>query len=285
MSFLLPNDNSYRAVKNWFLSQVANNPVAEPQEAFRWLVEEGLGYSFSRLLSEEKNFRFSEGDIRFLILSIKRIFEAVPLQYITGHTWFAGLKIRVSPQVLIPRPETEEMVQWLLSREKIPQALPMLDVGTGSGAIALAIKKEAPQACVTAIDISDEALLMARENAQMLGLDINLIRADIMDETFILDPWKIIVSNPPYVPRHEASTLAPPVRLHEPPGALFVPDDDPALFYKALFRKARPGHKMYVEFGPHQQDILETMARNFGANHFERRRDAQGHWRMAYIAF
>lgn len=285
MTLPLPTDNSYRTVKNWFLSQAYGNPVAEPLQAFRWLIEEGLGYSLGRLLAEEKTFRFSEGDIRFLIIAIKKIFEAVPLQYITGHTWFAGLKIRVTPQVLIPRPETEEMVQWLLSRERMPEGMRILDVGTGSGAIALAIKKEAPHTCVTGLDISDEALQIAHQNAQRLGLDIRLLMADILDPAFRLDPWEIIVSNPPYVPRHEADTLAPHVRLHEPPGALFVPNDDPALFYRTLLSKAHPGQKLYVEFGPYQEDILETLARSFGAYHFERRRDAQGNWRMASITF
>lgn len=281
----LPADNSYLVVKNWFLSQSAGNPVALPAQAFWWLVEEGLGYRKSHILAEEKNFRFTEGDIRYLILSLRKLRQAEPLQYITGHAWFAGLRIRVSPQVLIPRPETEELVQWLLGNEKPGDEAAVLDVGTGSGAIALAIKKQAPRASVTALDISDEALRVAHGNARVHTLDITLLQADVLDPSFSLSAWDIVVANPPYIPRRDAATLPPHVRLCEPSAALFVPDDDPALYYRELFLKARPGQVMYVEYGPHQQDVLLSLAYASGARTAERRRDAAGHWRMARITF
>lgn len=285
MALPLPSDNSYRTVKNWFLSLAEGNAVAEPREAFRWMLEEGLGYSLSRLLAEEKTFRFSEGDLRYFILALKQIQQGVPLQYITGHAWFAGLRLRVTPEVLIPRPETEELVEWFLGRENLPAGTTILDVGTGSGAIALAIKSQAPQTHVTGLDISDKALHIARYNALKLGVNIHLIKSDLFESSFTLDRWDFVISNPPYIPRHEADMLPSPVRLHEPHTSLFVPDEDPALFYRILFGKARTGQVMYVEFGFHQQELLEPLARSCGAQEFERRRDSQGHWRMARIVF
>ena len=154
-----------------------------------------------------------------------------------GHADFYGLRLSVSPDVLIPRPETEELVEEALRRIAGVEAPTVLDVGTGSGAVALALAHERPTATVFAADVSAEALAVARANAERLGLDVAFVRADALGPHFTRDvppAFDLVVSNPPYVPAGERAGLQPEVRDWEPGLALFVPDADPLRFYRAL---------------------------------------------------
>ncbi|PIF05876.1 MAG: protein-(glutamine-N5) methyltransferase, release factor-specific [Draconibacterium sp.] len=165
---------------------------------------------------------------------VKRLKEYEPVQYILGKTEFYGLKIRVSPAVLIPRPETEELVALVLQKN-IMEKPKILDLGTGSGCIALALKSRLKNATVTGVDISGDALEIARENAKLNGLDVCFLKGNMLKwRELSRGKYDIIVSNPPYVTEKEKTAMEPNVLNYEPSDALFVPDDDPLVFYRAV---------------------------------------------------
>ncbi|MCD6200378.1 MAG: peptide chain release factor N(5)-glutamine methyltransferase [Bacteroidales bacterium] len=167
---------------------------------------------------------------------LRQLKERMPVQYVLGETEFYGCRIRVSPAVLIPRPETEELVHELLhiaGEETVPFRI--LDIGTGSGCIAVALAKALPEAEIDASDVSEESLQLARENAKENGAIVHFFREDVLNPGHRPGvTYRYIVSNPPYVPESEKKSMQPEVVHYEPPGALFVPDDDPLLFYRAL---------------------------------------------------
>ena len=178
-----------------------------------------------------------------------------PVQYIIGNTWFCGLELKVTPDALIPRPETEELAEMVI-RENIQfqlQEISILDIGTGTGCLALALKKKFPYGLVEAIDNDPAALALSAENAAGNGLKIGFRKLDILDRTErdLLPGYQVIVSNPPYVTCSEKRLMKANVLNYEPHQALFVPDDDPLLYYKAIGDFAfkhliRPG-TLYVE--------------------------------------
>jgi len=172
---------------------------------------------------------------------LRQLKDHMPLQYILGETVFYGCRLRVSPHVLIPRPETEELVERVvrtLQKEKEP--FTVLDIGTGSGCIAVALARHLPRATLLATDISPGALETARENARLNGVQVRFFREDILHPaTAPAEKLRCIVSNPPYIPASEKDGMQPEVRDHEPLEALFVPDNDPLLFYRAIAGYAR----------------------------------------------
>lgn len=166
-----------------------------------------------------------------------------PVQYVTGYTEFMGLRLQVSPQVLIPRPETEQLVDVAL--ETVGRELPfrILDIGTGSGCIALAMKQAIPDADVTACDISRSALRIAKANATQNGLEIQCVAADLLATDFVSSVgsgYDLVIANPPYIPDHERSELPRMVRDYEPETALFC-GEDPLKFYRAISRHIADG--------------------------------------------
>jgi release factor glutamine methyltransferase len=184
-----------------------------------------------------------------------------PIQYITGKTWFMGEPYIVNEQVLIPRPETEELVDWVIEYAAIKgKALRILDIGTGSGCIAIAIKKALPEAIVSAIDISTSAIKIAEANAASLKADIEFIALDILNTAFLPGQYDVIVSNPPYIPMQEMKNMELQVTDHEPNIALFVPDEDPLVFYKAIARLAKlhlsPNGQLFFEIHYDQGDAM-----------------------------
>jgi release factor glutamine methyltransferase len=180
-----------------------------------------------------------------------------PIQHIIGHVDFCGCRIAVGPEALIPRPETEEMVSTLSGGLRPP--LNILDLCTGSGCIAIALKKAFPEAQVTAVDLSTPALDLARSNAAANNTDIRFLEADILSPAFSLSPstFHLITANPPYVRQSERALMQPNVLDHEPAMALFVPDDDPLLFYRAI---ARIAHQCLAPDGLLALEINETLA-------------------------
>ena len=159
-----------------------------------------------------------------------------PIQYIFGHTEWMGLDLRVTPATLIPRPETAELVEWILQVGDRDKPLRVLDIGTGSGCIAIALKKAAPHWQVTGLDISEEALAVAKENATRNKVEVNWLQADILSPiaNSSLPIADIIVSNPPYICNSEKKDMDARVLDYEPHSALFVPDTDPLLFYRQI---------------------------------------------------
>ncbi len=187
-----------------------------------------------------------------------------PIQYILGSQEFFGLELRVTPAVLIPRPETELLVEAVLARLPHDTPLRLVDVGTGSGAIAIALAHALPQAFVTAIDLSPQALALARENAAThhLADRITFLESDLLDAIAPELRFDAIVSNPPYIPNADASTLHPQVRDHEPAQALFAGPSGLELYARLIpqaFALLKPGNLLALEFGFGQRDALASL--------------------------
>lgn len=219
----------------------------EARAVARMLVEEKFGLSFTDIICGAVE-TLSDADKQWIEAAVKRLEQGEPIQYVLGWAWFAGLKFNVRSGVLIPRPETEWLVDNICAHPAPSngRSLRILDIGTGSGCIALSIKQRLPEAYVEAWDISTEALSIAADNARSLSLDIVLRQQDALNITpngnngAPNDPlfWDVIVSNPPYICERERADMARNVLEHEPSTALFVPDTDPLLFYRAITRYA-----------------------------------------------
>ncbi len=194
---------------------------------------------------------------------IEQLAAGRPVQYVTGTASFLGRRFAVREGVLIPRPETEELTAWILCEERNASAI--LDVGTGSGCIAATLAAELPHATVVAADLSEAALAVAAENCRALGVRVDLRRADALHDLAEVfpEPFDVIVSNPPYVPQRDRASMHPNVREYEPAEALFVPDDDPLCFYRAIARAGRrmlrPQGRLYFEIYHLYADTLRTL--------------------------
>lgn len=211
----------------------------------------GLG-KMDRIVYKDREL--TENQENLFSTSLEAMRRNEPVQYVTGTSWFYGMELRVTPDVLIPRPETEELAEWIIEDVKKAGTQPrILDIGTGSGAIPLAIKKKLPLAAVSAVDISEGALKIASGNAEKLSLDISFSRVDILDAeaTAALPVFDIIVSNPPYICEHERAGMQDQVLSYEPGIALFVPDHDPLRFYRRIgllaLEKLTAGGGLYFE--------------------------------------
>lgn len=213
-----------------------------------------------------------------------RLTEGEPVQYVLGRAEFSGRWFNVRPGVLIPRPETEELCAWITSDSKASGSPKVLDIGTGSGCIAITLQLNMPESKVTAWDISADALDVARENAQLLGANVNFVKQDALNAK-PEGEWDVIVSNPPYICEKEKKDMAVNVLEHEPHKALFVPDADPLLFYRAITRLAvqtlSKGGRLYFEINPIYADDTCRMMQAEGMTAVELRSDMYGKQRMA----
>lgn len=213
-----------------------------------------------------------------------RLTEGEPVQYVLGRAEFSGRWFDVRPGVLIPRPETEELCAWITADSKASASPKVLDIGTGSGCIAITLQLDMPESKVTAWDISADALDVARENAQQLGANVNFVKLDALNAK-PEGEWDVIVSNPPYICEKEKKDMAVNVLEHEPHTALFVPDADPLLFYRAITRLAvqtlSKGGRLYFEINPIYADDTCRMMRAEGMTAVELRSDMYGKQRMA----
>jgi release factor glutamine methyltransferase len=206
-----------------------------PRRTAAWVLTEVLGCDRGQLYAHPER-PVAPGDARRFTAMVDRCVAGEPLQHVLGYADFRDLRLRVSPAVMVPRPETEEVVEAALAVITDLEAPRVLDVGTGSGCIALSIKHERPDARVQAWDVSADALAVARDNADRLGLDVHLAPVDLFDDAateHLLEPVDLLVSNPPYIPDDEAEALPPMVRDYDPGVALFS-GDDPLRFYRAL---------------------------------------------------
>lgn len=215
-----------------------------------------------------------------------RLLKHEPLQYVLGEAWFFGQRFLVNKNVLIPRPETEELVEWILSDDLIrKQDCKVLDIGTGSGCIPITLKRKAASADVWACDVSEAALDLARKNAERLQAGVQFLLLDILDEQqwTSLPSFDLIVSNPPYIPAGEALQMDRHVREFEPHLALFVPDGDPLLFYRTICslakKKLRPGGAVYLEVHIDHAGAVSALFENAGYT-CHTRKDMQGAERM-----
>jgi release factor glutamine methyltransferase len=234
------------------------------------------------ILNEQKITDTQIQDLQHIIEDLKK---EKPIQYILGTADFYGLKFQVSPSVLIPRPETEELIEWILN-ENSNNKQKILDIGTGSGCIAVALKLHRPAWEISAVDISEEALETARQNAGLNHTEISFFQADILNNNIELSEYDIIVSNPPYVSFQEKSQMKNNVLNYEPHLALFS-GSDPNIFYKTIIQKCREQLKktvkIYLEINQYQKENLEIWLRSREIVHYEFRKDINRNWRMLKI--
>ena len=211
-----------------------------------------------------------------------------PVQYIIGKAWFYGLELLVNENVLIPRPETEELVDWVIKRNIKKKNLKVVDIGTGSGCIAIAIKKHLPASFVTAIDVSGKALDVARKNAKQHDAEVTFLSIDILNEAMVkkLSKFDIIISNPPYVLESEKKVMKPNVLEYEPGSALFVDDDHALMFYEAIVSFAgnhlKRGGELYLEINEQRGAEVELLLEKKGLGEVVLREDMQGKERFVF---
>lgn len=216
-------------------------PQREAEQLMRILLEDLFGIDLKRQLMEPA-MRIDECQHAQLSDAVRRLLEGEPVQYVTGKAWFDGLLFHVDDSVLIPRPETEELVRFVADSAPKDHPLRVWDVGTGSGCIAIALAKRLPLAEVKAFDISEKALATASHNAEWNGVKVDFICDDVLhpqSETWS-QPVDLVVSNPPYIRESEKLFMEHHVLDYEPSSALFVPDDDPLLFYRQILTLAIP---------------------------------------------
>lgn len=242
-------------------------PKEEVNSFFFMLIEHHLGLQRFVLVLHPQ-YALSKKEEEPLFNALSRLKKEEPIQYILGIAQFMDLEFKVAPGVLIPRPETAELVDWVVDTVKdTASPLKILDIGTGSGCIAISLAKRLPQASITAIDISEKALQIAQENARTNQVNIQLVKANILDNIKKIetgDDFDIIVSNPPYVRELEKGAMHNNVLEHEPHLALFVPDEDPLKFYRAIAAFAqdrlREGGRLFFEInqylGKETQQLL-----------------------------
>ena len=253
----------------------------EAKALFSLAAEHVLALSPTRLRMER------DTDVTFIheqqLLSILNDLQlGKPVQYILGEAHFYGLVFKVNEHVLIPRPETEELVDWMIADNNLQFAvsdIKILDIGTGSGCIPVTLKKHLPQAQVSTLDVSAEAITVARQNAMQNGVEVDFIEADILSFKSELK-FDVIVSNPPYIRLLEKEEMHENVLANEPHLALFVSDEDPLIFYKAIASFAQTnlnrGGKLYFEINEYLGEETVDMLDAKGFKNIELRKDMQG---------
>jgi len=218
-----------------------------------------------------------------LLKALQDLRNNKPWQYITGQTEFYQLTFKLNQNVLIPRPETEELVEWILNDCQTGSQI--IDIGTGSGAIAVSLAKNCPQAQVTALDISAEALKIATENARLNQVTIRAVKADIL-QGYDLSAYDIIISNPPYVRESEKKQMHANVLDYEPGTALFVPDDNPLLFYEKIIDASLKNPRkqsLYFEINENLKPQLEKLLLSKNLTEYQFKKDAYDKWRMLKV--
>ncbi len=255
----------------------------EARSIVRLMVEEMLGLTYTDICCGALS-KLTPRQEEQLERCMKQLEEGVPVQYVIGKAWFGDRQFRVAPGVLIPRPETEELCQWIA--EESIDGERILDIGTGSGCIAVTLALVCPRAAVTAWDISADALAIAGENAKQLGADVALRQVDVLGDDLSVEEerYSVIVSNPPYICDKEAQDMDSNVLDHEPHIALFVPDEDPLLFYRRIAELACDrlceGGRLYFEINPIYADDTVRMLSEEGFRDIVVRKDQFGKQRM-----
>jgi release factor glutamine methyltransferase len=250
-----------------------------------WVLEDITGFKKSELIVRTDE-NLDETIIQTLKGALEQLSTGRPVQYVLGYARFDKLNFKVNESVLIPRPETEELVAWASETIKEKNYQSVIEVGTGSGCISIALKKRFPELTITAIDISEDALNTAQENAATHETKIHFQHLDFLDEAIWakLPTVDLLISNPPYIPVSEKEELSEHVKAFEPAQALFVPDDQPLLFYEALSKFAatqlNPLGAALVETHEKWQDNVVRMFRTFGMETYGKN-DLYGRPRMA----
>ena len=264
-------------------------PKTEIDSIFDILLEHYLDIG-RFVLALQPDYNLNKAEEQPLFEALTQLQQEEPVQYITGEAHFFGMDFRVSPKVLITRPETEDLIRWILETiEDHMQPLTLLDVGTGSGNIAVSLAKHLPNAKIYALDISPEALLIAEQNALDNGVQVQFIQADIRVTENLQQTFDLVVSNPPYVRLSEREEMRNNVKRFEPSQALFVPDEAPLIFYEILskFGKAnlKAGGMLFLEINQYLAKEVSGLLREQGYENVERKKDIFGRDRMVKGVF
>lgn len=292
-------------LKSHFFSELQTIQEDSEIESFFFILTEYL-HNLKRIdVSLNPDFEISDTDLAKWNTIISELKTEKPIQYITGEAWFYGLRFEVNENTLIPRPETEELVEWIIESTKLEVGsvkLNIVDIGTGSGCIPISLKKEIPNAMVSAIDVSEKALEMARKNAVDNEVEVNFILQNILEIESLNDvtlsgvkvhptssiqlpaSFDIIVSNPPYVRNLEKQEIKKNVLAYEPHLALFVEDTDALVFYRKIAELAlislTPSGKLFFEINQYLGKETVELLENLGFKNIELRKDFVGNDRM-----
>ena len=282
--------------KTHFFDSLKNIQEEQEIESFFFILTEYL-HNLKRVdVALNPNFELSDAEVEKWNTILADLQQEKPIQYITGEAWFYGLRFEVNENTLIPRPETEELVEWILNSPitQHPTPFTILDIGTGTGCIPISLKTNLPKENVSAIDVSEKALEVAKRNAVSNKVDISFIQADILEVedlsqlqspiTHYPSPYNIIVSNPPYVRNLEKEEIKKNVLEYEPHLALFVEDTDALLFYRKIAQLAlknlAPNGLLFFEINQYLGKETVELLENLGFKNIELKKDMYGNDRM-----
>jgi len=273
--------------KTHFFDSLKNIQDEQEIESFFFILTEYL-HNIKRVdVALNPNFELSDAAIEKWNTILADLQKEKPIQYITGETWFYGLRFEVNENTLIPRPETEELVEWIIESQKSKvksQKFDILDIGTGTGCIPISLKANLPQANVSAIDVSEKALEVAKRNATSNKLEINFILTNILEAKDLNQYFDVIVSNPPYVRNLEKQEIKKNVLDYEPHLALFVEDTDALLFYRKIAQLAlknlSPNGLLFFEINQYLGKETVELLENLGFKNIELKKDIYGNDRM-----
>lgn len=283
--------------KGHFFNSLQNIHEEQEIESFFFILTEYLHHLKRVDVALQPDFELSDSEIQKWNAVVSDLQQEKPIQYITGETWFYGLRFQVNENTLIPRPETEELVEWIIESQKSnvqSQTLAILDIGTGTGCIPISLKSNLPQANVSAIDVSEHALEVAKRNAELNKVEINFIQANILEvqdlsqlptpNSQLRTNFDIIVSNPPYVRNLEKQEIKKNVLEYEPHLALFVEDTDALLFYRKIAQLAlknlSPNGLLFFEINQYLGNETVELLKNLGFKNIELKKDLYGNDRM-----
>lgn len=283
-----------KAYRKQFIQELSSIYEEGEAESFFYLILEAK-HQLKRIdLALRPDLTFSESEIMVWNCILDDLKKEVPIQYLLGKTNFYGLDFEVNSNVLIPRPETEELVEWIIESGKWgdgsgkwgdgTRKSKILDIGTGSGCIAISLAKNSPNAQVFAVDVSEKALEVARENAKRNEVEVQFILQNILETTDLLSSYDVIVSNPPYVRNLEKHEIKNNVLDYEPHLALFVEDNDALLFYRKIgelaLKNLNSNGKLFFEINQYLGKETVDLLKNLGFQQVELRKDIYGNDRM-----
>ncbi|MBW2961201.1 peptide chain release factor N(5)-glutamine methyltransferase [Mesonia aestuariivivens] len=261
-------------------------------ESFFYLLTEAYLDKTRIQLALDPNFEIKPEHYQQFEKALARLIQQEPIQYILGDTEFFGYPFQVNQHTLIPRPETEELVAWIIEDCKFNiqhSIFSILDIGTGSGCIPISLAKELPQAKLSAIDVSVEALKVAQLNASLNKVTVNFIQQDILKAENLSGKYDVIVSNPPYVREQEKEFMHKNVLEFEPELALFVENENPLIFYRKIAQLAKTALTengiLYFEINEYLAEELKSMLKEFDCREIELKKDIFGKFRMCKASF
>jgi release factor glutamine methyltransferase len=277
--------------RDYFIQELTPLYDVGEAESFFYLTLEAK-HQLKRVdLALQPDLAFSEFELEIWSSILEQLKKEIPVQYILGVTHFYGLEFEVNSAVLIPRPETEELVDWIIQNSKLKaqnSKLKILDIGTGSGCIAIALAKNLPNAQVFALDVSEKALATAKKNAEKNQVQLTFIHQSILETVDLAQEFDIIVSNPPYVRELEKQEIKKNVLDNEPHLALFVEDNDALIFYRKIAQLAQknlnPKGQLYFEINQYLGQEMLDLLRGMGFKNCELRQDIYGNDRMIQCA-